>query len=83
MNTQAKYTQEQMDIALIQNTQEGILRSLTDMKEEIHIMRSDVRNELHTVHEEIKSQGHWNIGLILGIYGMIGAAALGKIFGVL
>ncbi len=77
------YTQEQLDIALLKNTQEGIFRSLDDMKNEIHIMRSDMRQELHEVRDEIKSQGHWNIALILGIYGMIGAAALGKLFGVL
>lgn len=77
------YTQEQLDIALIKNTQEGIVRSLTDMKSEIHVMRADMRDELYSMHSDIKSHGHWSIGLILGIYAMIGAAALGKIFGIL
>jgi len=66
------YTQEQHDILLLKNNQEHILRVLDDMK-----------GEIHSMHQYIKSQSHWNIGLILGIYAMIGAAALGKIFGVL
>lgn len=113
------YTQEQMDIALLKNTQEGITREIhglgtdmnslrTDMnssslglraelhavsadmnssslglRAELHAVSAELRTELRSMRDEIRSQGHWNIGLILGIYGMIGAAALGKIFGVL
>ncbi len=33
--TTAKYTQEQMDIAILQNTNEGILRTLSRIESEI------------------------------------------------
>lgn len=59
------YTQEQLDIALLKNTNEGVLRTLSDIK------------------SEMKSQFHLLIGLVLGIYGMICAAALAKVCGVL
>jgi hypothetical protein len=35
MNSEAKYTQEQLDIALLKNTNEGILRSLSRIESEI------------------------------------------------
>jgi len=76
MNNAAKYTQEQMDIAVLKNTNEGILRSISDL-------RDDMKTELSAIRAEMKSQGHMNLGLSLGIYGMIGAAALAKIFGVM
>lgn len=58
-----KYTQEQLDIAVLKNTNDGVLRTLSDIK------------------SEIKSQFHLVIGLILGIYGMITAAAFAKVLG--
>lgn len=57
------YTQEQLDIAVLKNTNDGVLRTLSDIK------------------SEIKSQFPLVIGLILGIYGMITAAAFAKIMG--
>lgn len=57
------YTQEQLDIAILKNNNEGILRTLSDIK------------------AEMKSQFHLMIGLILGIYGVIGSAVLAKAFG--
>lgn len=95
------YTQEQMDIALLKNTQDGIAKEMyrlgmdmnalraetnalsSELRTELHSVRSELRTELHSMRDEIRSQGHWNIGLILGIYGMIGAAALAKVLGVL
>lgn len=71
MSNPAKYTQEQLDIALLKNTNEGVLKSIDDIK-----------SELRTIRSEIKSQSHFNMGLTLGIYAMIGAAALSKIFGI-
>ncbi|HWW39312.1 hypothetical protein [Pedobacter sp.] len=59
------YSQEQLDIAVLKNSQEGVLR------------------ELSVIREEIKSESHKNTNLILGIYAMIGAAALGKLFGII
>jgi hypothetical protein len=53
----AIYTQEQLDIALLKNSNEGILRTLTEIK------------------AEIKSNFHWTMGLILGMYA-IGLTAL-------
>lgn len=35
MSSQAKYTQEQLDIALLKNTNEGILKTLSEIKGEI------------------------------------------------
>jgi hypothetical protein len=66
MSDKAIYTQEQMDIALIKNTNEGILRNISEMK------------------SDIKSNFHWTMGLILGLYamgltGLIGA--LGHAYG--
>ena len=71
-NDGAKYTQEQLDIALLKNTNEGIFRTFQDIKDQLREMKSD-----------IKTQGHLNLGLILGIYAMIGAASLAKIFGLM
>lgn len=34
-NAAAKYTQEQLDIAILKNTNEGILRTLSEIKSEI------------------------------------------------
>ncbi len=65
-NNAAKYTQEQLDIALLKNTNEGVLRTLSEIK------------------NEIKSNFHWTMGLILGMYalGITGlVSALGKAYG--
>lgn len=83
MSNQAIYTQEQMDIALLKNSQEGIAKDIHRLSSDMNSLSSELRTELHSMRDEIKSQGHWNIGLILGIYGMIGATALGKVFGLL
>ncbi len=57
MKNQITYTQEQLDIALLKNTNEGILRSLSEIK------------------SEIKSNFHWTLGLVLGLYAVgLGAA---------
>lgn len=77
------YTQEQLEIALLKNTQEGILRSIDNVAREVHSLRNEMREDRAIMHQEIKSQWHWNMGLILGIYALIGASMLGKIFGVL
>lgn len=63
MSNNAIYTQEQLDIALLKNNNEGILRTLSEIK------------------SDMKSQWQWNLGLILGIYGLIGASAFVKVFG--
>lgn len=76
MKSEAIYTQEQMDIALIKNTQEGTIRTIGNLEK-------DIKGQLVDFKSDIKSQFHLMLGLILGIYGMIGAAALGKVFGVL
>lgn len=55
-----------MDIALLKNTNEGILRTLT------------------RIESEIKSQFHWTMGLIIGLYTIGGGAllsAVGKAYG--
>jgi hypothetical protein len=83
MTQKTTYSQEQLDIALLKNTQEGILREIHGLGANMTSLSSDLRSELHSMRDEIRSQGHWNIGLILGIYAMIGAAALGKVFGVM
>ncbi len=66
MNKDAIYTQEQLDIAILKNTNEGILRTLSEIK------------------AEIKSNFHWTMGLVLGLYtvgvgGLI--SAVGKAYG--
>ena len=61
-----KYTQEQLDIALLKNTNEGILKTISEMK------------------SDIKSNFHWTMGLILGLYaiGLTGLiSALGHSYG--
>jgi hypothetical protein len=78
--TQAQmYTQEQLDIALLKTTQASIFRVFKHIDKNI----IDFKNDMNTVKSEMKSQFHLLLGLILGIYGMIAAAALGKVFGVL
>lgn len=83
MSSEIWYTQEQLDIALLKNTQEGILREIQSQRTDMTDLSSNIRVEMHSMRDEIKSQGHWNVGLILGIYGMIGAAALAKLCGIL
>jgi len=78
MTEQAVYTQEQMDIALIKNTQEGMFRAITTLEGDIKNQISDFKTE---VKSELKSQFHTMLTLILGIYGVMGAAALAKVFG--
>lgn len=87
MSTEAIYTQEQMDIALIKNTQEGIIRTIgnleIDLKGQFSEFKSEMKGQLSEFKSEMKGQFHLLLTLILGIYAMIGAAALGKIFGIL
>ncbi len=80
---QYTYTQDQMDIALLKNTQDVMFKEINGLGQDISSLRAEIKVELHSMRDEIKSQGHWNMGLILGVYAMIGASALGKIFGVL
>lgn len=54
---QKTYTQDQLDIALLKNTNEGILGQLT------------------RIEGEIRSQFHWTMSLIVGVY-IIGISAL-------
>lgn len=64
--SQPLYTQEQMDIALLKNNNEGILRTLV------------------RIESEIKNHFHWIMGLILGLYTIVGGAllsAVGKAYG--
>jgi hypothetical protein len=68
------YTQEQLDIELLKNTNEGILRTISDMQ-------SAVKSQIAEIRQDMKSQFHLLIGLILGIYGVIGSAVLAKAFG--
>lgn len=56
MSSTAKYTQEQLDIAILKNTNEGILRVLI-------LVRT-----LSRIESEIKSHFHWTMGLIFGLY---------------
>jgi hypothetical protein len=67
MNNQL-YTQEQMDIALLKNSNEGILRTLIEIKDEIRDIRGD-----------IKSQFHWTLGLIFGSYALVIPGLVGAI----
>jgi len=65
MKEKISYTQEQLDIALLKYANEGILRTLSEIK------------------SEIKSNFHWMLGLILGIYalGITGlVSAIGKAY---
>lgn len=51
------YTQEQLDIALLKNTNEGILETLK---------RFDIRFD--ELEQKIESNFHWTLGLMVGIY---------------
>ena len=79
MSNAAKYTQEQLDIAVLKTTNEGIFRTFSSIETQL----SDFKSELTSIRSEMKSQSHFNMGLTLGIYAMIGAAALSKIFGLM
>lgn len=78
--TENIYTQDQMDIALIKNTQEGMFRVITTLESDIKNQICDFKSE---VKSELKSQFNTLLTLILGIYGIMGAAAVGKVFGVI
>ncbi len=62
-DTQELFTREQLDIALLKDRNDGILRTLTEIK------------------TEIKSQFHLTIGLIMGLYAVIGGTAIAKVCG--
>lgn len=57
------YTQNDLDIALLEQRQDDISETMREIK------------------HEIKAQFHLLVGLILGIYGIVVATALAKIFG--
>lgn len=77
------YTQEQLDIAVLKTGQEGIFRDFSRFHSELSSLKEEVKNDFNEMYKEMKSHNQWNIGLILGIYGMIAATALGKVFGIL
>ena len=64
---QKTYTQDQLDIALLKNNNEGIL------------------GQLKRIETDMKSQFHWTMSLIIGVYVMgVGAliTAVGKAYNV-
>lgn len=76
MREQITYTQEQLDIALLKNTQEGILRTIVTLEE-------NIRAQINELKADIKNQGQTHLNLILGIYAIIGAASIAKIWSVM
>ena len=71
--SEAIYTQEQLDIAILKNNNEGILRVMTDFK-----------SQLTEIKAEIETHFHWTLGLIFGLYTIgLGAmvSAVGKAYG--
>lgn len=62
------YTQEQLDIALLKNNNEGIIISLNRLDNSI--------NKLET---KIDSNLHWTIGLMFGLYAMVVTGLLGAL----
>lgn len=74
MTKQLVYSQEQLDIALLKNSNDGILRSVDNLKQDLRQSMSDIRSE-------IKTQSHWNLGLMIGLYVIIVTAVLSKMAG--
>lgn len=72
MNQQAIYTQNDLEIELLKNTNQGVFREF-----------NKINTELNGIRQEMKTQYHWMLGLILGMYGMFGAAAISRILGVI
>lgn len=63
MSQSKMYTQEQLEIEIIKNSHEGIIRAISEIK------------------LEMKSQFHFIIGLLLGLYAAVGTLALTKLLG--
>lgn len=72
----AKYTQEQLDIAILKNTNEGILKSLDRIETEIKTQISEIRTEIRS---EIRTHFHWTTGLIFGLYAISLSALLSMV----
>lgn len=73
MKQNMMYSQEQLDIELLKNTQSGFLRSLEKIESSIWMLN-----------QKIDSHFHWTLALIFGTYamgltGLIGA--LGHAYG--
>jgi hypothetical protein len=77
MSHAIKYTQEQMNIAILENNQSGLMQSLQRIE-------SSIFNKLDRLEQKVDSNFHWTLGLIFGMYamgltGLIGA--LGHAYG--
>lgn len=64
------YTQDQLEIALLKNSQEGIGRTLSELKSDFNNLR-----------QEVKTQGYWMMGLQLAMYGLIITPFISKFVG--
>ena len=63
MSSQAIYTQEQLDIALLKNNQSNISKTLDRIE-------SNFNSRLDKIDQKVDSHFHWMLGLIIGMYAM-------------
>lgn len=71
------YTQDQMDIAILKNTQSSFIQSLQRIE-------FSINSKFERLEQKVDSNFHWTLGLIFGMYamgltGLIGA--LGHAYG--
>jgi hypothetical protein len=66
-----------MDIALLKNSQEGILISLYETRQDLRSLKDNIHSELKCMRSKIKTNFHLNLVLTIGVYAMIFAYAVG------
>lgn len=69
--TQPMYTQDQMDITILKNNQNGFIKSLERIE-------GSINSRLDRIEQKVDSHFHWTLGLIFGVYalcvsGLVGA----------
>lgn len=57
------YTQDQLDMAILKNNQNGFMQSLERIE-------NSINTRLDRLDQKVDSHFHWTLGLIFGIYAL-------------
>lgn len=76
--SQAIYTQEQLDIAILKNNQSTISKTLEKIEHRFDRLEQKVDAQSTKLEQKVDSHFHWMVGLMFGLYtmglsGLIGA----------
>lgn len=66
------YTQDQLDIALLKQRSDELSNTMKEIKRDLMAQKSEMMSQFHFVN-----------AMILGLYGIIVAGAISKVFGVM